>query len=52
MGTIKFGGSGEIRDDVMIWDRKATAIPQFDSIKNAKEVYMNILKLQYGVYDE
>ncbi len=52
IGTIKFGGSDEMRENTLVWAGKATAIPKFDSIKNAKEVYMTILKLQYGIYDE
>lgn len=52
VGTIKFGGSDSMRENALAWGAKATVIPKFEAIKDAKEVFKIILKLQYGVYDE
>ena len=52
LGTIKFGGSDPMRENALAWGRNATNIPKFESIRNVKEIYQTILKLQYGVYDE
>ena len=52
VGTIKFGGSDPMRENALAWGGKATVIQKFESIKNAQEVYREILNLQYGVVDE